>query len=52
MEVLKKPENDLVLQLTGKLMELDMKDGLLKVNYSERLVQLLREFRQLTEFGY
>lgn len=38
MNVLKKPENELILQLTGKLMELDMKDGLLKVNYSDRLV--------------
>jgi len=45
MKVLKKSENELVLQLTGKLMELDIKDGLLKVNYSDRLVQLLREFR-------
>ena len=45
MNVLKRPENELILQLTGKLMELDMKDGLLKVNYSDRLVQLLREFR-------
>ena len=28
MNVLKRPENELILQLTGKLMELDMKDGL------------------------
>lgn len=33
-------------------MEMDMNDGLLKVNYSERLVLLLREARQLNELGY
>lgn len=33
-------------------MELDMSDGLLKVNYSDRLVVLLREVRQLCELGF
>ena len=33
-------------------MDLDLNDGLLKVNYSDRLVQLLKEVRQLTELGY
>ncbi len=33
-------------------MELDLKDGMLKVNYSERLVLLIREARQLFELGY
>ena len=34
----------------GKLMEISQ-EGLLIVNYSSRLVQLLREVRQLTELG-
>lgn len=33
-------------------MELDLNNGLLKVNYSERLVLLIRETRQLLELGY
>ena len=33
-------------------MELDLADGLLKVNYSDRLVVLLREVRQLCELGF
>ena len=33
-------------------MELDHKDGLLKVHYSEKLVQLLKEVRQLVELGF
>lgn len=42
----------LALEVTGKMMVLDLKDGLLKVSYSERLVQLLKEVRQLTEYGF
>ena len=38
--------------MNGKLMELDHKDGKLKVNYGERLVTLLREVRTLTALGY
>lgn len=33
-------------------MEIDLKEGLLKVNFSERLVLLIREGRQLLEIGY
>ena len=33
-------------------MEIDMKDGDLKVNYSEKLVHLIKEVRQLCELGY
>ena len=40
------------LQTSGRLMELDISDGHLKVHYSERLVQLLRENRQLLAYGY
>ena len=44
---------DLILEKTGKLLELDTSnDGLLKVHFSERLVVLLKEVRQLSELGY
>ena len=33
-------------------MELDLKNAILTVNYSEKLVLLIREIRQLTELGY
>ncbi len=33
-------------------MNIDMDDGLISVNYSERLVLLIRETRQLFELGY
>eukprot|EP00117_Sycon_ciliatum_P036543 scpid1236/ scgid27488/ Cytoplasmic dynein 2 heavy chain 1; Dynein heavy chain isotype 1B len=46
------PTEPLGLETSGRLMELDITDGHLKVHYSERLVQLLREARQLTCFGY
>jgi dynein heavy chain 2 len=50
--LLSKEDNSLALQLSGKLMEFDLKDGLLTINYSERLVLLLREVRQLAELGF
>lgn len=40
------------LELNGKLMELDTKNGKLRVNYGDRLVTLLREVRTLTSLGY
>ncbi|XP_070553238.1 cytoplasmic dynein 2 heavy chain 1-like isoform X2 [Ptychodera flava] len=46
------PYKPLSLQTSGKLMELDHKDGKLKVHYSERLVTLLREVRQLQALGF
>ena len=33
-------------------MELDLKNAILTVNYSEKLVLLIREIRELTELGY
>jgi hypothetical protein len=46
-------DSPLVLETQGRLMELDVRnDGRLKVHYSERLVTLLRETRQLGELGY
>uniref|UniRef100_A0A2C9LQ20 Dynein heavy chain tail domain-containing protein n=3 Tax=Biomphalaria TaxID=6525 RepID=A0A2C9LQ20_BIOGL len=42
----------LSLETSGKLMELNHKDGKLRVNYSDRLVTLLREVRQLSSIGF
>ncbi|CAL1541204.1 unnamed protein product [Lymnaea stagnalis] len=42
----------LSLETSGRLMELNHKDGKLRVNYSERLVTLLREVRQLSSIGF
>lgn len=35
------------LELSGKLMEIDIKSGLLTVHYSEKLITLLKDVRQL-----
>ncbi len=51
-ETLDNPDSPLVLQMSGRLMEFDFSDGTLKVNYSEKLVTLLQEVRQLTALGY
>jgi dynein heavy chain 2 len=40
------------LQTNGRLMELSHTDGKLKVHYSERLVTLIREVRQLAALGF
>ena len=42
----------LSLETSGRLMELGKRDGKLRVHYSERLVTLLREVRQLLAFGF
>jgi dynein heavy chain 2 len=42
----------LALQMSGRLMELDFDTGLLRVHYSEKLVTLLKDVRQLTELGF
>lgn len=43
-------DGDLALEMTGRLMEFDT-DGYMRVNYSEKLVVLLREVRQLAELA-
>ena len=43
---------DSSLETNGRLMELNHKDGKMRVNYSERLVTLLREVRQLGALGF
>ena len=39
------------LETSGRLMEFDGRDGKLRVHYSDRLVALLREVRQLSALG-
>ena len=39
------------LETSGRLMEFDSTDGKLRVHYSDRLVALLREVRQLAALG-
>lgn len=40
------------LETSGRLMELSAGDGKLHVQYSDRLVTLLREVRQLSGLGF
>lgn len=40
------------LQASNRVMELDHMDGKLKIQYSDRLVSLLREVRQLSALGF
>eukprot|EP01135_Chromosphaera_perkinsii_P005308 Nk52_evm1s338 gene=Nk52_evmTU1s338 len=44
--------DSLQLQTTGKLMELERKNGCLKVHYPDQLVTLLRQVRQLSALGF
>ena len=40
------------IEANSRIMELDPSDGSLKVHYSDRLVILLREVRQLSALGF
>lgn len=40
------------LQASSRVMDLDHADGRLKIQYSDRLVSLLREVRQLSALGF
>ncbi|KAI4889837.1 hypothetical protein NFI96_027314, partial [Prochilodus magdalenae] len=46
------PKSGISLQASNRVMELDHMDGKLKIHYSERLVSLLREVRQLSALGF
>lgn len=46
------PNSHMKLDLTEKVMTLDVNDGMLKVNYSERLTVVMRDVRQLIELGF
>ncbi|KAK3283536.1 hypothetical protein CYMTET_8768 [Cymbomonas tetramitiformis] len=43
---------DIKLEKTGKLMDLDSKEGHVKLHYNSELVTLLREVRQLAALGF
>ena len=45
-------ESELALETTGRLMDFEHTDGKLRVHYSDRLVTLLREVRQLGALGF
>ncbi|VDK47915.1 unnamed protein product [Anisakis simplex] len=40
------------LETSGKVMSIEQRHGTLNVNYSDRLVRLLKEVRQLTSLGF
>ncbi|XP_053095782.1 cytoplasmic dynein 2 heavy chain 1 isoform X3 [Pangasianodon hypophthalmus] len=46
------PKSGISLQASNRVMELDHVDGKLKVQYSERLVSLVKEVRQLSALGF
>ncbi|CAG6004611.1 unnamed protein product [Menidia menidia] len=46
------PKSGISLQASDRVMDLDHVDGRLKIQYSDRLVTLLREVRQLSAFGF
>ena len=37
--------------MNGKMMNLDMENSILTVNYSDKLILLIRDIRQLSELG-
>jgi dynein heavy chain 2 len=45
-------DEDIMLQTTGRLMHFDHGNGQLMVHYSDRLMGLMREVRQLSALGY
>uniref|UniRef100_A0A8D2JAH6 Dynein cytoplasmic 2 heavy chain 1 n=1 Tax=Varanus komodoensis TaxID=61221 RepID=A0A8D2JAH6_VARKO len=49
---LSNPKSGLCIQASNPVMELDHSDGTLKIHYSDRLVTLLREVRQLSALGF
>ncbi|KAM3616881.1 uncharacterized protein V6R79_025341 [Siganus canaliculatus] len=46
------PKSGISLQASDRVMDLDHVDGRLKIQYSDRLVSLLREVRQLSALGF
>ncbi|XP_036005544.1 cytoplasmic dynein 2 heavy chain 1 isoform X1 [Fundulus heteroclitus] len=46
------PKSGISLQASNRVMELDHVDGRLKIQYSDRLVSLLKEVRQLSALGF
>ena len=53
MKALKNPTEKQKYEMTGQLMEFDYESGgLLKVNYSDKLVTLVKDARMLGEMGF
>uniref|UniRef100_A0AAV2J329 Cytoplasmic dynein 2 heavy chain 1 n=1 Tax=Knipowitschia caucasica TaxID=637954 RepID=A0AAV2J329_KNICA len=46
------PKSGISLQASSRVMDLDHADGRLQIHYSDRLVSLLREVRQLSALGF
>ncbi|XP_055023019.1 cytoplasmic dynein 2 heavy chain 1 [Boleophthalmus pectinirostris] len=46
------PKSGISLQASSRVMDLDHVDGRLQIQYSDRLVSLLREVRQLSALGF
>ncbi|XP_056229968.1 cytoplasmic dynein 2 heavy chain 1 isoform X2 [Seriola aureovittata] len=46
------PKSGISLQASNRVMDLDHVDGSLKIQYSDRLVNLVREVRQLSSLGF
>ncbi len=44
-------DEGLGLNMSGRMMDLDLNRSILTVNYSDRLILLIREVRQLAELG-
>lgn len=44
-------DEGLGLNMSGRMMDLDLQRSILTVNYSDRLILLIREVRQLAELG-
>ncbi|EJD73854.1 cytoplasmic dynein 2 heavy chain 1, variant [Loa loa] len=52
IQIVSNSANSVTLETSGKLMSIEQKSGNLIVNYSDRLVRLLREVRQLIGLGF
>ncbi|KAF3692878.1 Cytoplasmic dynein 2 heavy chain 1 [Channa argus] len=52
LSALSDSKSQISLQANNRVMDLDHVDGRLKIQYSERLISLLREVRQLSALGF
>ena len=52
LSMMNDPNSNVSLETSGKLMELNHKDGRLEVLYGDKLITLLREVRQLQCYGF
>eukprot|EP01062_Namystynia_karyoxenos_P045109 TRINITY_DN3342_c0_g5_i1.p1 TRINITY_DN3342_c0_g5~~TRINITY_DN3342_c0_g5_i1.p1 ORF type:complete len:4328 (+),score=2117.78 TRINITY_DN3342_c0_g5_i1:233-13216(+) len=52
MQLIKRGAAEVSFQMQGSMMDIAKKDGKLVVNFSERMIQLIREVRQLQALGH